>query len=119
MLNRAKLDLNRAKLVLYRAKQGNFWICPVATGQGLLYRAKTGHNRAPCIIRAVRQVCCERESSGLQREPQNKHGKSFIHMKILKLRRRLKKPNFLLNMSSQIEIDVVKYVLRDVPKYEK
>ena len=29
-------------LQLYRAKQGNFWICPVATGQGLQNRAKTG-----------------------------------------------------------------------------
>ena len=45
MLNRAKLDLNRAKLVLYRAKQGNFRICPVGTGQCLLYRAKTGQKQ--------------------------------------------------------------------------
>ena len=35
------LSYTRVLLVLYRAKQVNFWICPVATGQCLQNRAKT------------------------------------------------------------------------------
>ena len=51
------------------------------------YPHKTNSNKVVSKIK----IYCERESSGLQHEPQNKHGKLFIHMKILKLRRRPKK----------------------------